>query len=235
MIRRPPRSTLFPYTTLFRSRTPSTRSPSPPAHRARCARCPGTGRHRRTRETRPRRPGDPGRLGSASRSSCRSTPHSAFGSSSSDRWQQRHLIPILHARVELDLLQVHGGEGTLGERAGAGEILAHAPHYVPHGGRERQRHRGLGASDELRVAGKKPHPNRRPRRRVHASPPDSRPPFPVEPLARPLQILACLSLGDGAGVSVNDTRVRSRTCVLRLRARPARVTPITSGAPAWPR
>src|SRR6266581_5605028 len=27
MIRRPPRSTLFPYTTLFRSRSPATRSP----------------------------------------------------------------------------------------------------------------------------------------------------------------------------------------------------------------
>src|SRR2546426_9288913 len=64
---------------------------------------------------------------------------------------------------------------------------------------------------------------------------DSRPQFPVEPVVRPLQIFACLALGDGAGVSVNDTRVRSRTCVLRLRARPARVTPITSGAPAWPR
>src|SRR2546430_1444435 len=109
------------------------------------------------------------------------------------------------------------------------------PHLLAHGGRERQRHRGLGASDELRVAGKKPHPNRRPRRRVHASRQDSRPQFPVEPVVRPLQIFACLALGDGAGVSVNDTRLRSRTCVLRLRARPARVTPITSGAPAWPR
>src|SRR3712207_7072106 len=29
MIRRPPRSTLFPYTTLFRSPTPSSSSPSP--------------------------------------------------------------------------------------------------------------------------------------------------------------------------------------------------------------
>src|SRR2546425_7932199 len=33
MIRRPPRSTLFPYTTLFRSRTP--RRPAAPASRAR--------------------------------------------------------------------------------------------------------------------------------------------------------------------------------------------------------
>src|SRR2546430_11078955 len=29
MIRRPPRSTLFPYTTLFRSRAPSRRAPAP--------------------------------------------------------------------------------------------------------------------------------------------------------------------------------------------------------------
>src|SRR5258707_3926817 len=36
MIRRPPRSTLFPYTTLFRSR-PAPRCPSPPR---RCARSP---------------------------------------------------------------------------------------------------------------------------------------------------------------------------------------------------
>src|SRR5258708_29762717 len=43
MIRRPPRSTLFPYTTLFRSATP------PPLRRSRgCAAAPGrTGRHRR--------------------------------------------------------------------------------------------------------------------------------------------------------------------------------------------
>src|SRR6266496_6652638 len=35
MIRRPPRSTLFPYTTLFRSRLPPSSPPSPPA----CPRC----------------------------------------------------------------------------------------------------------------------------------------------------------------------------------------------------
>src|SRR6266498_5572976 len=41
MIRRPPRSTLFPYTTLFRSTRPgSARSPTPPPARA----PPGTGR-----------------------------------------------------------------------------------------------------------------------------------------------------------------------------------------------
>src|SRR3712207_7968949 len=32
MIRRPPRSTLFPYTTLFRSTSPSGRLPPPPRH-----------------------------------------------------------------------------------------------------------------------------------------------------------------------------------------------------------
>src|SRR3712207_8076273 len=35
MIRRPPRSTLFPYTTLFRSRSPISLSASPPATRRR--------------------------------------------------------------------------------------------------------------------------------------------------------------------------------------------------------
>src|SRR6267378_6775963 len=34
MIRRPPRSTLFPYTTLFRPHRPHRRLPSPPRHRA---------------------------------------------------------------------------------------------------------------------------------------------------------------------------------------------------------
>src|SRR2546429_3220900 len=42
MIRRPPRSTLFPYTTLFRSRTP-------PARRARERTAAGTARHPRPR------------------------------------------------------------------------------------------------------------------------------------------------------------------------------------------
>src|SRR2546422_6994804 len=52
MIRRPPRSTLFPYTTLFRSRwSPSStaswsRGRGPPSPR--CARRPGCGRPRRT-------------------------------------------------------------------------------------------------------------------------------------------------------------------------------------------
>src|SRR5215510_15410693 len=34
MIRRPPRSTLFPYTTLFRSRAPAPRPPRPPCRHA---------------------------------------------------------------------------------------------------------------------------------------------------------------------------------------------------------
>src|SRR5438132_7834594 len=40
MIRRPPRSTLFPYTTLFRSRTTGTNSPSSPPTRV-CASATG--------------------------------------------------------------------------------------------------------------------------------------------------------------------------------------------------
>src|SRR5437867_12754981 len=75
---------------------------------------------------------------------------SAWESSSGDRRQQRYLISVLHARLELGLLQVHGREGALGQGLGAGKVLAHAPHHIPHRGRERQRHCDLGASDELR-------------------------------------------------------------------------------------
>src|SRR5260370_30140683 len=38
MIRRPPRSTLFPYTTLFRSATAKTQTPLSLVHRVRCGR-----------------------------------------------------------------------------------------------------------------------------------------------------------------------------------------------------
>src|SRR2546430_12452110 len=59
MIRRPPRSTLFPYTTLFRSR-PRLQSPSPlrarervaPAPQPRCVQRPATVRERRAPELR---------------------------------------------------------------------------------------------------------------------------------------------------------------------------------------
>src|SRR2546422_7490150 len=48
MIRRPPRSTLFPYTTLFRSRVPITPAPDKlagvPQRRSRGVRCGGIGR-----------------------------------------------------------------------------------------------------------------------------------------------------------------------------------------------
>src|SRR6266478_9158712 len=46
MIRRPPRSTLFPYTTLFRSRPPAPR-PGPPRRGAAAARCLGPARRGR--------------------------------------------------------------------------------------------------------------------------------------------------------------------------------------------
>src|SRR5690554_7236682 len=60
MIRRPPRSTLFPYTTLFRSRAPRRRKADAPAHgnlrvpgvwsvrRIPCAQAPGDARTRDT-------------------------------------------------------------------------------------------------------------------------------------------------------------------------------------------
>src|SRR2546422_3377377 len=43
MIRRPPRSTLFPYTTLFRSGAGGSRGPSGVSSGHRCARTPGHG------------------------------------------------------------------------------------------------------------------------------------------------------------------------------------------------
>src|SRR5438876_4916735 len=54
MIRRPPRSTLFPYTTLFRSTAPATaaRDPTPPSRAAASDRSPGR------RPGTGRRPGD---------------------------------------------------------------------------------------------------------------------------------------------------------------------------------
>src|SRR3712207_6981694 len=55
MIRRPPRSTLLPYTTLFRSSTTPARLPSPAADR------PAPARTCRSRTGR-RRPASPGRL-----------------------------------------------------------------------------------------------------------------------------------------------------------------------------
>src|SRR2546421_668734 len=57
MIRRPPRSTLFPYTTLFRSRPIRARAPSDRTARL----APGSSRHARGRVGRGRRSGPPGR------------------------------------------------------------------------------------------------------------------------------------------------------------------------------
>src|SRR6266540_6983750 len=55
MIRRPPRSTLFPYTTLFRSRSPPSRAGD---RRAGPCPCPGPGERRARRaRRRPRRTG----------------------------------------------------------------------------------------------------------------------------------------------------------------------------------
>src|SRR3712207_9046787 len=62
MIRRPPRSTLFPYTTLFRSRRDPERAPRHPRRRRRrprAARAPDPpGRHRARRGDAPGPPGD---------------------------------------------------------------------------------------------------------------------------------------------------------------------------------
>src|SRR2546422_7185991 len=54
MIRRPPRSTLFPYTTLFRSEGLLT---EPPAPRHRCSPCGGKGRRPPAEACRPQSPG----------------------------------------------------------------------------------------------------------------------------------------------------------------------------------
>src|SRR3712207_8954681 len=53
MIRRPPRSTLFPYTTLFRSGRATPAAPTSP--------CGGPRGGREQRDPRPRAPGEPGR------------------------------------------------------------------------------------------------------------------------------------------------------------------------------
>src|SRR5262245_63924373 len=45
MIRRPPRSTLFPYTTLFRSRAAHVCARSPPGDRSRCKPCSRSEEH----------------------------------------------------------------------------------------------------------------------------------------------------------------------------------------------
>src|SRR5437588_3291822 len=51
MIRRPPRSTLFPYTTLFRSRCPRPGGPPPPASARGAARSPSGDRARSEEHT----------------------------------------------------------------------------------------------------------------------------------------------------------------------------------------
>src|SRR6266550_6513473 len=55
MIRRPPRSTLFPYTTLFRSRRRCSRGRRRPRDPRRPSRGPGTGRGSRRRARRDRK------------------------------------------------------------------------------------------------------------------------------------------------------------------------------------
>src|SRR5438132_9650308 len=52
MIRRPPRSTLFPYTTLFRSRTSGARTVAPRRRAPRIARCARPRPHRDRKSTR---------------------------------------------------------------------------------------------------------------------------------------------------------------------------------------
>src|SRR5256885_7595273 len=61
MIRRPPRSTLFPYTTLFRSTWPRGRYPTPLTHTHSVPDGRPRGVRRNAHVTAPRRPRDPGR------------------------------------------------------------------------------------------------------------------------------------------------------------------------------
>src|SRR2546422_5423432 len=55
MIRRPPRSTLFPYTTLFRSRCAAETTSSADSSTDACARCTTSAARRWTERVRPRR------------------------------------------------------------------------------------------------------------------------------------------------------------------------------------
>src|SRR3712207_7999226 len=61
MIRRPPRSTLFPYTTLFRSPVPATPEPGPPHAHGQARRVDRAGR--RTPRLAPARRAEPARPG----------------------------------------------------------------------------------------------------------------------------------------------------------------------------
>src|SRR3989442_5368592 len=152
-----------------------------------------------------------------------------------DRGQQRDFVPVPHAGVQLRVPQVHGSERALGNVAGPGKLLPHAAHDVADRGRERYRHGGFRAADELRVAGEKADANRAGRLGRHSDPEDSRPQPPVEPVVTACQILACFALAPEAGASVNVVVLRSRTAVSSVTVWPPRRTVIVSAAPPSPR
>src|SRR2546421_6132604 len=101
MIRRPPRSTLFPYTTLFRSPTASFTSPSAPcaAVRSRCCWAGGTG---------------PSRNPSRSPRATRSEEHTSELQSRSDLVCRLLLEKKKKAKIDqrdINLVEIPGDEG----------------------------------------------------------------------------------------------------------------------------
>src|SRR3989454_12852698 len=133
------------------------------------------------------------------------------------------------------LFRSHGGERSLGQLAGAGQLLAHAANDVGDGRRQRQKHRGLLAPYELRVAGEEAYRHRsRPRDR-HASKDNTASQPPVEPVASPFQSRACFAEGNGASEGAKVVAVRSCTVGARVSVCPFRCTTRVSGWPALPR
>src|SRR5256885_3416422 len=208
-------------------RTPSTRSRSRPAPRVRCARCRGTRRSRRARRPTPRRAGHPAISGSASSSSFRFIPHSAFRT---PHWISRPQWEVT-APLRLRPSPARRAWPAAGSRRRAGARATRAPRGSRRAGAAPPRPRWRAAARQT------PPPPAPPARRnarttAPGSSPSPRPScpledsprqFPVEPVAIPCQILACFGVGDAAGARVNDTAVRSRTCVLSVTALPPRV------------
>src|SRR6266542_3797572 len=161
---------------------------------------------------------------------------SCNGLASRNRRQQRHLVPVPYACVQLDVPQVHRGERALRDITGSRKLLPHAAHHVADRGGKRYGHSGFGTAHQLGVAGEKADANRTGRGgERHIRWEGSRHEPPVVPVVSPRQILACFGPGSGACVTVNALVVRSLSWVVRVMVWPLRSTVIGSGVPAWPR
>src|SRR6266480_1544253 len=111
MIRRPPRSTLFPYTTLFRSHAASDASPRT---RPRGTRCRGA----------PLRRGPPAPEGARRSRGCRSASRRRTGRAPGEgrgrRWQEADTRALAYGRPMRDVgRESYGGIGTVARCRGA--------------------------------------------------------------------------------------------------------------------